>query len=120
MRFVQPCSQQELVNLYRGAAVHVLPSWFETTGLVSLEAALSGCAVVTTDRGYARDYFGDLAHYCDPSDADSIRQAVQRALADGHQPELELLVRERYSWGAVARATVAAYEAATQSASVGD
>ena len=43
----------ELAGLYRRARVHVVPSWFETTGLVSLEAALSGCSIATTDRGHA-------------------------------------------------------------------
>jgi glycosyltransferase involved in cell wall biosynthesis len=57
---------KELISLYQGAKVHILPSWFETTGLVSLEAALCGCNIVTTSRGYARDYFQNMAWYCDP------------------------------------------------------
>lgn len=43
-------TDEELRELYRGARVHALPTWFETTGLVSLEAALSGCSLVSTSR----------------------------------------------------------------------
>ena len=67
--FVTFSSRRRRAGSARGlsrAAVHVLPSWFETTGLVSLEAAATGCAVVTTNRGYVKEYFGDLVFYCDP------------------------------------------------------
>jgi glycosyltransferase involved in cell wall biosynthesis len=101
--------QAELVEVYRRAAVHVLPSLFETTGLVSLEAAAAGCAVVTTDRGYAREYFGELAYYCDPRRRDSIRSAVADALSGGPSPELRARVLSCYTWRHAAVATAAAY-----------
>ena len=53
-----PHDSTALADLYQGARVHILPSWFETTGLVSLEAALSGCSVVSTERGHAEEYLG--------------------------------------------------------------
>lgn len=102
-------TQRELADIYRNAAVHVLPSWFETTGLVSLEAAACGCAVVTTSRGAAREYFGDLATYCDPAREGSIREAIEHALATGAAPELAAHVREHFTWEHAARATLEAY-----------
>jgi hypothetical protein len=72
-----------LLSAMAAARVHVLASWFETAGLVSLEAAACGCAVVSTSRGYARAYLGDEAHYCDPGDPRSIREAVLAALQRG-------------------------------------
>ena len=65
-----------VVALYRSARVHVLPSWFETTGLVSLEAGLCRCDVREHNRGHAREYLGDFAWYCDPADPASICSAV--------------------------------------------
>jgi len=100
---------EQLAPLYRSARVHVLPSLFETTGLVSLEAALSGCNIVTTDRGYARDYFGDLAWYCDPDDPVSIRQAVEQAHAAPFRAELRERVLANYTWEHTAQATAEAY-----------
>ena len=102
--------ESELADLYRLARVHVLPSWFETTGLVSLEAALSGCSVVSTSRGYAREYFGDLAWYCDPAVTDSILSAVRSAWAAPPNPALRDRVLEHFTWKHVAEATIAAYD----------
>jgi len=104
-------TDEELRGLYRGARVHALPTWFETTGLVSLEAALSGCSVVSTSRGHAREYFEDLAWYCDPADPDSIRSAVRRAWATPPSPDLKRRVLARNSGPHAAAAPAAAYRA---------
>ena len=77
--FLGPLNRKMLGSAYAAARTHVLPSWFETTGLASLEAGLSGCSVVSTNRGYAADYLGDCAWYCDPSDFLSIRKATLTA-----------------------------------------
>jgi glycosyltransferase involved in cell wall biosynthesis len=106
---------QEMREVYWAAAAHVLPSWFETTGLASLEAAATGCAVVTTNRGYAKEYFGDLAIYCDPGRRGSIRDAVQTALSQGASPSLRRRVVENYTWEHAARATLSGYELALAS-----
>lgn len=102
----------ELGAFYSRAAVHVLPSWFETTGLVSLEAALAGCKVVTTSRGFARDYFGDDAWYCDPEDPASIRAAIWEALSAPVPARLKERILSRFTWRHTALATQAAYERA--------
>ncbi len=98
-----------LPALYQSARVHVLPSWFETTGLSSLEAALSGCNVVTTSRGHASEYFGDLAWYCDPADPATIRDAVLKAFHAQRRPGLAERVLARYTWAHTAEATLEAY-----------
>jgi glycosyltransferase involved in cell wall biosynthesis len=100
----------QLPDLYASHHTHVLATWYETTGLVSLEAAASGCTVVTTDRGHAREYFGDDARYCDPAEPDSIRQAVQTALTDSPSTALRDRIAERYTWAETARQTLVAYE----------
>jgi glycosyltransferase involved in cell wall biosynthesis len=105
----------EMREVYRGAAVHALPSWFETTGLASLEAAATGCAVVTTNRGYAGEYFGGDVTYCDPGRRGSIRDAVESALAVGPTPELRRRVIENYTWEHAARATLVGYQLALAS-----
>lgn len=109
VRILPGASQQDLVGLYRSAAVHALPSWFETTGLVSLEAALCGSAIVTTSRGYASEYFGDDAAYCRPDDLRSIRSAVFEALESGPAPGLQSRIRRRFTWRQAGQATLEAY-----------
>jgi glycosyltransferase involved in cell wall biosynthesis len=112
-------TQEALRDVYRSAAVHILPSWFETTGLASLEAAASGCAVVTTSRGYARAYFGEHATYCDPARIGSIRTAVLEASRRGPSPALQEMVVTKYTWMKAAEATLAGYQIAVQSRSAG-
>ena len=102
--------QQQLVKLYKKAKVHVLPSWFETCGLSTLEAAAMGCNVVVTDKGYTREYFGDDAFYCDPSDPQSIRKAVEQASKKESQKKLQTRVFNDYTWKRAANITLQAYK----------
>ena len=102
---------EKLPDLYRRAKVHVMPSWYETTGLTSLEAAAAGCQVVTTARGHAREYFGELANYCDPADERSIAIAVERALSSPAPAALRDHVLRHFTWEEAARATLRAYHA---------
>ena len=99
----------ELISAMAAAAVHVLPSWFETAGLTSLEAALTGCAVVSTDSGYAQAYLGSEAHYCDPGDPGSIREAVEAALLRGPSEELRQRILDRFTVDASAAAMARIY-----------
>ena len=87
VEFLPAVAGDELRAVYYGARVHAMPSFFETTGLASLEAGMSGCAVVSTREGWAREYFGDLATYCRPASRRSIRSAVERSWDVGPQPE---------------------------------
>ncbi|MCL6449925.1 MAG: glycosyltransferase [Acetobacteraceae bacterium] len=112
LRHLGQLPSETVASAYKAAAVHVLPSWLETPGLSSLEAALAGCRVVTTDRGSPREYFGDLAWYCDPRDPESIRRAVLDALASPVPPQLAELVERKYSWEQAARETLKGYELA--------
>ena len=67
IHFVDHFPQEELIKYYQKAKVHILPSWFETCGLSTLEAAAMGCNIVITNRGYASEYYDGHAFYCDPS-----------------------------------------------------
>lgn len=114
LRVIPHLPQEELANAYAAARVHALPSWGEICGLVNLEAAACGAAVVTGTQGYELEYLGDLADYCDPADVESIRGAVRTAWdrypSDaGRRDRLRVRVLERYTWEASARATFEAY-----------
>lgn len=110
LSFIPP---EELVSWYAQATVHVLPSWFETTGLSSLEAAAMGCRIVITDKGDTREYFGDDAVYCDPSSPVSIFEAIQTA-ASKDMSGLQRKIKEQYTWKEAARKTADAYHSIVQ------
>jgi glycosyltransferase involved in cell wall biosynthesis len=107
--FIDRLPHEELPGLYALAAAHALPSWRETPGLVSLEAAAAGCRIVTTSIGSTRDYFGDFAHYCRPDDRASIRAAVEAALNQPRTPDLRAHVLANFNWRRAGEATLAAY-----------
>ena len=59
------------------AKVGVSASWFETTGLTSLEALYCGTnAVAAGER--AREYLGNNVTYCEPNSVDSIASAIEK------------------------------------------
>jgi glycosyltransferase involved in cell wall biosynthesis len=106
---------EELRSAYAAARVHALPSWIETCGLTTMEAALANCNVVASIAGYELEYYRDLAYYCNPADTASIRQAVLTAYenydhdSERRQKLKELILRE-YTWPRAAELSKGAYE----------
>jgi len=107
--FVDQIPHERLPGVYALARVHVLPSWRETPGLASLEAAAAGCRVVTTSIGSTREYFREEAQYCDPSDIASIRRAVLTAQVAPESAGLRERVLQEFTWRRAAEATAKAY-----------
>jgi glycosyltransferase involved in cell wall biosynthesis/Tfp pilus assembly protein PilF len=99
--FLGRLAPELLASAYKAARVHVLPSWYELPGLVSLEAAAYGTEIVVTKNGTTEDYFGAQAFYCAPNDDHSIRfaveQAYNRAVSNGKNNILATQVRQ-FTW----------------------
>jgi glycosyltransferase involved in cell wall biosynthesis len=112
--FIDHITQHELVPYYQQATVHVLPSWFETCGLSSLEAAVMGCNVVITDKGYTTEYFENYAFYCDPASPESIRKAVDTAANTPFREALRHKIINNYTWQQAAEKTLKAYHQVLQ------
>lgn len=112
--FINQLPQEELTNWYQQAAIHILPSWFETCGLSTLEAAAMGCRVVITDKGYTREYFGNDAAYCDPASPQSMLAAVEKAANTPDTDTLRKKIFEQYTWQQAASKTAAAYKQVLQ------
>lgn len=98
-----------LAAFYKAAKVHVLASWMETPGLSSLEAGAMGCNVVVTEKGDARDYFGEHAFYCEPASIDSIRQSIILAYEKNRDNYLRDHIAKNYIWNRAAEITLAKY-----------
>jgi len=110
--FIEHLPQEELVSYYQLASVHVLPSWFETTGLSSIEATVMHCNIVITDKGDTRDYFGNDAVYCDPGSPESILTAVEKASAAPFNEGLLNRILNNHTWQQAAQQTLKAYQLA--------
>jgi glycosyltransferase involved in cell wall biosynthesis len=79
-----PVSPSIVRALMRQARVHVLASWTEVMGRVSVEAALEGAAVVATDVGFLPDLLsGPGLTFAPPGDIPGLRAAVGTAWLGG-------------------------------------
>jgi glycosyltransferase involved in cell wall biosynthesis len=110
IHFSQWLTEDELYEMYHSAKVHILPSYFETTGLSSLEAAVMGCNIVVTEKGDTRDYFKDDAWYCEPDDLASIRKAVEDAFNAPYDPAFKARILKEYTWEKAAEETLYGYK----------
>lgn len=98
-----------LASAYCAARVHVLPSWYELPGLVSLEAASYGCPIVVSDTGTTADYVGSSGWYVDPASEHSILNAVYAAYYGPFKEGLKE-VAMKYSWEETAEQTLKEYQ----------
>ena len=110
IHFIDHLPQQEVVEFYKKAKVHILPSWFETCGLSTLEAAAMGCNVVITDRGFASEYCNGHAFYCDPSSPSSMLEAVETASRAAYPKNFQQKILTEYTWQNAANKTYEAYK----------
>ncbi len=110
--FLDYIDHDKLPQYYKVAKAHALPSWFETTGLSSLEAGVMGCNIVISDKGDTREYFKDFAYYCNPESVESIREAVMQAHKNSINPNLRERIIENFNWEKAAEITAEAYRKA--------
>ncbi len=65
-------TESQLRNLYSKSTVFAATSRYEPTGLASIEAAFSRCAIVANDMPVYRELWGDAALYFERNDAESL------------------------------------------------
>jgi len=101
LRFLGPLDWSQAMALLGSSICHCQPSFIETPGLATLEAAAMGCVPVAADREPVREYVDDLAEFCQPEDPASIAEAVVRAR--GRQIDraaAAAAARARFDWAA--------------------
>jgi glycosyltransferase involved in cell wall biosynthesis len=97
---------EELVALYRGAAVFVYPSLYEGFGLPILEGMACGVPVVTSCRASMPEVGGDAAVYFDPDRPGDLRRVLEDVCFDdglrGRLRQLGPARAARFTWDAFA------------------
>jgi glycosyltransferase involved in cell wall biosynthesis len=117
VRFVSGISDTELAELIASAELAVVPSLYEGFSLPAVEHMASGTPLIATRTGALPEVTGDAALLVTPGDAEELAAAL-RMLHDTPAQRERLSaaaldrVHERFTWAAVARATVAEYRKA--------
>lgn len=92
---------EQLQDWYRRAAIFVLPARYEPFGLVALEAALRGCALVLGDIPSLREIWDDAARYVPPDDPQRLvsvlRELIERPAQRRHLAALAAARAARYT-----------------------
>jgi glycosyltransferase involved in cell wall biosynthesis len=99
-----------LPHVYAAADVHVLPSWYETTGLATLEAMAAGAPCIAGLGPCVEDYFAGAegVRLSRPGDQRSLRASILDAL-DGPRG-LGREMAARFTWDRTARELLDAYQ----------
>jgi glycosyltransferase involved in cell wall biosynthesis len=115
--FVSGVTDEQIVELYAGAQLAVVPSLYEGFSLPAIEAMSTGICVVATDGGALPEVTGqdgETVLQCRAGDVESLTAALRRGLDDA---ELRARVGaagrqrvvERWSWRHCAAQTVEQY-----------
>ncbi len=103
----------ELGELYRGAAAFVYPSRFEGFGMPIIEAMACGTPVVASSHPSMDEACGDAAVRVDPDDPAAIAAGIRRALDTRDELVRKGLEHARgFSWRAVGETFLRGYEEA--------
>jgi glycosyltransferase involved in cell wall biosynthesis len=97
---------------YEHAAGLIYTALWEGFGLPILEAFALGCPVIGSDRPATREVGGDAVHYAEPTETDSLREAIRSCLEegrDGPRAPAGRAVAARFSWEACAAGVEAVY-----------
>ncbi|GAB2800709.1 glycosyltransferase family 4 protein [Actinoallomurus bryophytorum] len=114
VRFVSGISDEELGELLSSAEIAAVPSLYEGFSLPAVEHMASGTPLVASRTGALPEVVGDAAVLVEPGDVEELA-AVFRRLHDSPEERERVgaagyaRVQERFTWSAVARATVGHY-----------
>ncbi|AFU67654.1 mannosyltransferase, putative [Psychroflexus torquis ATCC 700755] len=80
--FLNHVNDSSLAIIYKLAKVFLLPSFFEGFGIPIIEALYSGTPVITSKGGCLEEAGGPHSVYVEPSDVNSIKEAIINVLSD--------------------------------------
>ena len=121
VRFLPYVDRRDLVAVYAGADLSVYPSQVEGWGIPVIESLALGTPVVTSRTSGMAEAGGEHAAYFDPTDLDSMADAIGRALesrAAFARVRAAAIARARtFTWRRAAEVTLETYRAVATEAS---
>ncbi|MEC1744262.1 glycosyltransferase [Schinkia azotoformans] len=97
--FIGRQDRATVFSLMANSIGHIQPSFIETPGLASLEAASFGIPTIVSDVGPVREYFLNHVIYCNPHSITSIQESIQSLLnANSKSDQLQQFILNNYTW----------------------
>ena len=115
VRFLGPVEQRNLPYFYAAANVCVVPSFYESFGMVAIEAMACSRPVIASRAGGLQFtvHHGKTGLLVPPGDSLALAEALARLLADeklqARMGRAALTEAQRYSWARVAETVAAVY-----------
>ncbi|MCT4625276.1 MAG: glycosyltransferase family 4 protein [Schleiferiaceae bacterium] len=109
VEFLPYLETADLIEEYQKAETLIMPSHFETFGLVALEAWSQGCKLILSNKIESKSFFEDKALFFDPENLNSLTDAIEKSKdLPNINPDQDLL--KKHSWKQSAKALVRLYE----------
>lgn len=111
--FTGRINENQLFDLYKRAQVHVLASFRESPGLVSIEALMNGCQIVVSEEKYCPIKYYQFDKYgfiCNPYSVKSIKKAILNAYNSPKNTKLQENYYKFFSYNNVAEMTFNVYK----------
>ena len=112
-------TDEELRSLLHEAGCVVIPSLYEPFGIVALESLAANAPTIVARTGGLAEIMEDTeaSLMFDPGNAKELATRIERVLMNSHvsqnmQAQGAEILHSRFSWDAIARSTVSAYETA--------
>jgi glycogen(starch) synthase len=112
-------TDEELRSLLHEAGCVVIPSLYEPFGIVALESLAANAPTIVARTGGLAEIMEDTeaSLMFDPGNAKELATRIERVLMNPHvsqnmQSQGAEILHSRFSWDAIARSTVSAYETA--------
>lgn len=115
--FTGKIEESQLFDLYKRAKVHVLPSFRESPGLVTIESLMNGAQIVVSDKRFCPIQYYKFNKYgfiCNPYDIRSIQKAILNAYNNPKDINLPEDYYKFFSYDNVADMTYKAYQKALE------
>jgi len=122
VRFPGRLPESAVPDLYRGAAMVVLPSRAEGFGLPVIEAMACGVPVICSDLPVLHEIADGVAVFCDPNDPVAFADAMAAILdspGNGSRWQRGIEQARGFTWKRAARQTVEAYEMVLEARLIG-
>lgn len=96
VHFLGRLTSVQIAGWLSEAALYVLPVKYETFGYTFLEAAFSGCAIITGNIDSMREIWTDEAIFVDTEDRSDLADAINSLMADDNKTEfMAMKAREK-------------------------